>query len=537
MARRIAPGTPTPIKPVQMDIPGIDLQIFYKIGDDKIKSATQNFELYATTTANAEAQKAYQKFKNNPIALANALSKLPEMFSDLPESIRNDLKTKLDNNAISLVQKAQANQERAIAKQNKALAHANATLNMTQLADDYFNVLRYITAPEGGKRPGDLAIYKAHRAELEALTKMTDENGNPIFSETQRNKMLMPKDAALAGFKQFINRPELDDLKQWDTAVFQNRDKFKADTGIDDDTYDAMETALTKRIKQLADDKVREVHGQAYYDQVNLITEPTELNIEKAKSYDFTDDKAIDKLVTAAKETTTGAYYDPEKKTSPNAFVQAYNTFSELMENTDDTPSPEGQAKLVGAAAEAMTQLAAVAKETNLNPEYADRIKASIQKALTDKQAKQVLVDADFANRTRAQSLVLSATQTPFFAKTPTEALKKGQEQKGEYSRSALYRSAIQKATELADKRYNDDVALASMYYLAGDYDTFMKASAQADRNYDMNRASFIVRSANEWQRLQNDLASGVPALINYMGRTLEFKGFNNKGAVFVERN
>lgn len=537
MARRIAPGTPTPIEPVNVKIPDIDLSLFDKVGDTKIKNATQNFELYATTTANAEAHKAYQKFKNNPIALANALSKLPEMFSDLPESIQTQLKQRLDNNAISLVQKAQANQERAIAKQNKALAHANATLNMTQLADDYFNVLRYITAPEGEKRPGDLAIYKAHRAELEALTNMTDENGNPIFSETQRNKMLMPKDAALAGFKQFINRPELDDLKQWDTAVFQNRDKFKADTGIDDDTYDAMETALEKRIKALADDKVRKIHGQAYYDQVNLITEPTELNIEKAKAYDFTDDKAIDKLVTAAKETTTGAYYDPEKKTSPNAFVQAYNTFSELMENTDDTPSPEGQAKLVGAAAEAMTQLAAVAKETNLNPEYADRIKASIQKALTDKQAKQVLVDADFANRTRAQSLAFSATQTPFFAKTPTEALKKGQEQKGEYSRSALYRSAIEKATELADKRYNDDVALASMYYLAGDYDTFMKASAQADRNYDMNRASFIVRSANEWQRLENALAQGQPALINYMGRTLEFKGFDNKGAVFVERN
>ena len=192
---------------------------------------------------------------------------------------------------------------------------------------------------------------------------------------------------------------------------------------------------------------------------------------------------------------------------------------------------------MVAAAADAMIKLEAVAKETNLNPDYADRIKASIQKALTDKQAKQVLVDADFANRTRAQSLVFSATQTPFGAKTPLEAFKKGQEQKGEYSRSALYRSAIQKATELADKRYNDDVALASMYYLAGDYDTFMKASAQADRNYDMNRASFIVRSANEWKRLQNDLASGVPALINYMGRTLEFKGFNNKGAVFVERN
>ena len=529
MARTIAPGRPTPIEPVNVKIPNIDLEIFDKVGDQKIKAATQNFQLYATTTANAEAQKAYQKYKNNPIALANALSKLPEMFSDLPESVQNQLKPKLDSNAISLVTRAQANQEREINKQNKAMAHANAILNTNQISDDYFNVLRYITSPDEEKRPIDLAIYRQHRQQLSGLTAMTDENGNPLFTETQRAKMTMPKDATVAGFKNFINRMELDQLKEWDTAIFQNKDKFMTDTDIDSDTYESMETALTKRMKALKDTKVRTIHGQAYYDQANLITQPTQLNIEKAKAYDFTDDKAIDKLAESSKNMTLAAYYDPEKQSSPTAFVQSYNEFARVLDATDDTPSPEGQAKMVAAAADAMVKLEAVAKETNLNPDYADRIKASIQKALTDKQAKQVLVDADFANRTRSQSLALSATQT--------EALKKGQEQKGEYSRSAMYRSAIKKATDLANRRYNDDIAGASLYYLAGDYDTFMKASAQADRNYDMNRASFIVRSANEWKRLQNNLASGVPALINWMGRTLEFKGFNNKGAVFEERN
>ena len=83
MARTIAPGTPDPIQSPDVKIPEIDLSMFDKVGDQKIKSATQNFQLYATTTANAEAQKAYQKFKDNPIALANALSKLPGMFKDL----------------------------------------------------------------------------------------------------------------------------------------------------------------------------------------------------------------------------------------------------------------------------------------------------------------------------------------------------------------------------------------------------------------------------------------------------------------------
>lgn len=537
MARTIAPGRPTAVEPVDVKIPDIDLDAFDKLGDQKIKSATQNFQLYAHTTANAEAQKLYQKYKNNPIALANALSKVPEMFTDLPQSVQDDLKQRLDANAISLVTKAQANQQSAINKQNKALAHANAVLGANQIADDYFNVLRYITSPDEEKRPVDLAIYRQHRAEMEKLAATTDENGNPLFTESQRTKLLMPKDAAVAGFKQFINRPEVDELKKWDTEIFQNRDKFMEDTGIDADTYETMETALIKRIKALEDDKVRQIHGRAYYDQASLITEPTELNIEKAKAYDFTDDKAIDKLVTASKKTTLGTYYDPEKKTSPTAFTQAYNVFAELLENTDDTPSPEGQEKLVSAATETMERLAAVAQESNLQPEYTDRIKQSIQKALTDKQAKQQLIDADFANRTKGQALANLATGTSFRTTNLTRSITGAKARTADYYTTDLYKDAVQKATELAARRYNDDLVPAMLAYLAGDYNTFRQASAQADRNYDKNRASFMVRSDAEWQRLENALAQGQPALINYMGRTLEFKGFDNKGAVFVEKN
>ena len=506
MARRIAPGTPTPIKPVQMDIPGIDLQIFYKIGDDKIKSATQNFELYATTTANAEAQKAYQKFKNNPIALANALSKLPEMFSDLPESIQTQLKQRLDNNAISLIQKAQANQERAIAKQNKALAHANATLNMSQLADDYFNVLRYITAPEGEKRPGDLAIYKAHRAELEALTNMTDENGNPIFSETQRNKMLMPKDAALAGFKQFINRPELDDLKQWDTAVFQNRDKFKADTGIDDDTYDAMETALEKRIKALADNKVRTIHGQAYYDAINLIAEPTQLNIEKAKAYKVIPDKTINKIAETSKEITLAKYYNPEVPTAPGAFINAITNFSETINNTDW--SPEGRKQTVEQAAESMDRLLTLAKESNMSPELVDKTEKSILTALSNKQAAETIVAA------------LPQIENNLYDYN-------GHIDYAKLGLNLLTTSGADNAKKLAQQNYEANILNAMDSYIKGDLDTFNQQLAQADRQYKLTMVSFMPFSQAQWQQWEKDVENGKDVVFEYNGNTYKFNGFN----------
>ena len=539
MARTIGPGTPTPVEPLDVKIPDIDLTIFDKYGDTKIKAATQNFHLYATTTANAEAQKEYQKYKNNPIALANALSKLPAMFNDLPQSVQDDLKGRLDNNAISLVTKAQANQQKAIDKQNKVLAHANAVLNMNQLSDDYFNVLRYITSPDEEKRPVDMAIYKAHRAELERLTNITDEDGKPIFSESQRTKMMMPKDATVAGFKQFVNRMESDQLKEWDEKYFQDQEKFMADTGIDADTYDSMETYLIKRAKALKDTKVRTLHGQAYWDQANLITEPTKLNIEKAKSYDFTDDKAIDKLADAAKKTTLATYYDPERPTSPTGFLQAYTIYGDMLDKLPDNPSVTEQSEIIAAFARANSRLLDVAKASNLDPEQTNKIQAAMKQALTSKKARQALTDINFGRRAKD---FMETIPTEVLQGLATRSAKQYAEdaemvRKQENLLEKKYKNAQEEWTDLAVRQYNVDMANAMNAFLAGDIDTFKQQVAVADRKFDKTRASFIVPDEFEWQRLENDLANKRPAMIQYGGRMLEFQGFDNRGALFKERN
>lgn len=539
MARTIGPGTPTPVEPVDVKIPDIDLQVFDKIGDVKIKNATQNFQLYATTTVNAETQKAYQKYKNNPIALANALSKLPGMLTDLPQSIQDEMKAKLDNNAISLVTRAQANQEKAIAKQNKALAHANAVVGTEQIANDYFNVLRYITSPDEEKRPIDLAIYKAHRMDLNRLTGLTDEDGNPLFSESQRAKMNMPKDSAVAGFKQFVNRMEADQLKEWDEKIFQNQAQFMADTDIDSDTYEAMETYLIKRAKALKDDKTRTLHGQAYYDQLNLITEPTKLNIEKAKGYDFTDDKAIDKLTEAAKATTLATYYDPERPTSPTGFLQAYTIYGDMLDKLPDNPSIAEQSEIIAAFARANARLLDVAKASNLDPEQTNKIQAAMKQALTDKKSKQALTDINFGRRAND---FMTTVPTEVLQGPATKSARKAAEdaemvRKQEKLLEKKYKNASEEWTDLAVRQYNIDMANAMNAFLAGDMDTFKTQVAAADRKFDKTRASFIVPDEFQWQRLENALANKQPALIQYGGRMLEFKGFDNRGALFQERN
>lgn len=535
MARNIAPETPTTIGTPTVKVPDIDLSVFDKLGDAKIKSATQNFQLYATTTLNAESQKLFNQYSANPVALANALSKLPEMFSDLPQSVQDEMKQKLATNAISLVRKAQANQEKAINKDNLLRAHAGANLLDQQLQDDVFNVLSDMVAPEDEKKGVIKDIYMANRANLQNLVTMVNSDGTPLFSETERAKMIMPKQAILNGTIQFVNRMELDQLKNWDNDVFQNRNKFKEDLGIDDDTYDSIETYVKKRLQALADTKTRTIHGQAYYDQMNLVNEPTQLNIEKAKAYPFTDDKAIDKLVEASKETTLAKYYDPMRPTGINGFVQAYNVFGDKLKGIPDNMAPQQQAEIIASLGEVMKQLYLVSEASNLEPEYASKIKQALFKAYTDKASRQALVDADFANRTIYQTISEAAKES--FDGSLVNAPKKYQTKLKKESEANVYKTAAEEALENATRIYNEQLGDIIDIYIAGDLDTFKKACAEADRIFDKNRASVLVKSQAEWARLESALANKQPALLEYNGRTLQFNGFDNRGAIFVEKN
>ena len=532
MARTIAPGTPDPIQSPDVKIPEIDLSMFDKVGDQKIKSATQNFQLYATTTANAEAQKAYQQFKDNPIALANALSKLPGMFKDLPESIQAELKQKLDTNAISLVTKAQANQEKNINKQNKAMASANAVLNMNQLADDYFNVLRYITSPDEEKRPIDLAIYRQHRADLEQLVNMTDEDGKPLFTETQRKNMLMPKEATLTGFKQFINRAEVDELKDWYKNIFANQQKFMDDTNIDADVYESMNTAIKARINNLQNDKELGIHGQAYFDQINLISNPTQMNIEKAKSYDFVNGKDIDKAVESAKKITEAKWYNPTLPTNPAAFIIGINQFGEALQNNDW--SPQGRELAVRQAYGALTQLEALAEVTNMDQNLVKSITDSVWKALTDKQAQQALIDTGFGRMFDPDTATVRDIQQDI-----QEQYGKGGSDIGFARKMVAFvakpKADAEGAKELANRNYSANLRRAVQYIINNDYENYAEAVRYADKQWKMDAASFIVQDGFEWERLERELAEGKKPVYNYTGRMLEFKGFDNKGAVFQE--
>ena len=509
MARQVAPGTPGEINALNIKQPTVDLSIFDEFGDKKIKAATAGFKLYAETTAKAESQKLYEQFKNDPIGLSNALEKLPTMFKDLPESMQDEINSKLYLDSVSLVSKARANQEKLQLAEYKRNAYADAQLSINQLADDTFNVLRFMTAPAEEKRPIDYDIYKAHRQNLNQLSQLTDEEGKPLFSETQRGKMMMPKEAFINGFKQFVYRMEEDQLKDWDKNVFQNRDQFKQMLGIDDDAYDTAVTVVTTQLKALKDNADREIHGQAWHDAAALISGPTEIAIEKAKSYDFANKKAIDAIVKTSKQTVLDEYYNPNRTTTPGAFLEAYAAFGETLKNNDW--SYEGREKTLEQAAGALTMLAGLAKEYNLPPSKVDILKQTVVKAITDRNANEVLLNSP-----------IFQTQEGF----SNEAIAQGKN---------LVQDTVSAAKQIAAENYENNFEDALGLYLRGDTDGFNQAMAAADRQYKKDSVGFIVKSEYEWARLEKALAEKQPAIIQYLGRPLLFKGFDDKGALFEE--
>ena len=522
MARTIAPGNPTAIQPAKVNIPDIDMSLFDKLGDAKIKSATQNFKLYATATIQGESQKLYNQYQNNPLALANALEKLPETLNELPESVRAEFLPKIQSTAFTLVQKAASNQEKAIEKQNKLMATGLADGLQTQIADSFFNRLRYFDAPEEDKRPLDLDIDRANREQLRKLTTITDADGYPVFSDSQRAKMFMPKDAILNGAKQYINRMELEQLKAWYGNKFLDRAKFMQDMDVDDDIYDSIEQYVGKRIKWLEDDKIVKRHGQAYYDQVNLIDQPTQVNIEKAKSYDFVDGKLIDNAVKSAREITQAKYYDPTRRTAPDAFIGSLNLLGDAIKNNDW--SVEGRERAVAQMFQTLGKLEDFAQQTNMSPEQTNALAAMIKKAVTDPEANKALNDSgiltvqpDFGDITIRD--VMNPTNRPI-AKIMSQ-----------YSQL----KGAKVAQKTADENFSRNIELAYPYFVAGDYQNFAIATKNAWDRRAIDAASYIVKDGYEWERLLREFKEGKKPLYNYMGRMLEFKGIQGGKAVFEE--
>lgn len=515
MARQIAPGTPSEINAKLVDVKMPSFDAFDKLGDAEIKAANVNFTLYAKTLLNTESQKLYEQFKTDPIQLSNALGKLPDMLNDLPEELKEQMTSDFMLNSISLVQKAQQNQKIKQREETKINAKGLAETTGQNIADDFSNLLVYFNSPTDQQRLTDLSIYVKNRLNLAELAELQDDEGKNIFSDKEREIMKMPTKAITLGFEQFINRFELKDLQDWDKNQFQDRDDFKKKTHIDDATYDTLESKLKNRIKALQDDKSRQIHGQAYYDALSLITEPTQANIDRIKEEGVINSGVIDKVVKASKKATEKTYaYDPNRRTSPSALFKALASFSTIVNNNDW--NFDGREKALGQAAESLAYLSDLSQQTNMSPELVDSLKKAIYTTLINKESANALAETN--------AIVFNNVAPNFDVFGDISERSKSTK---ELFKSSLKSGAYSRSKEKANDNLEKNLAIAMNTYNYGNIDAYKDQVNQAVLQYKRDLVDFMGFSSSQWNNWQKDIENGKEVVIEYMGNRYRFNGFN----------
>lgn len=256
MARTVKPGEVKEIKAPQYKVTQPDFSAFEDAGDAQIKAANENFKLYADSIINNESLKQYEQFKNDPINLANALSKLPDVFNDLPDEIQGEAKRKLYLKSVALIQKAQDNFQREQDKQNKRMADENIALNKSDIAKAYANVLQNQAAKAEDKRPIVNNIFIQQASELKDLADLKNDKGNDAYTAQEKDNIANIAAVQLDSSKQFFedmlanDNDDLENSREYLKDITENPVSFKNQTLMPDNVYDAYKSYAEQRIDQ-----------------------------------------------------------------------------------------------------------------------------------------------------------------------------------------------------------------------------------------------------------------------------------------------
>lgn len=393
MARQIRPENAPEVKARSYKIDMPDWSNIDKLGDMQIKAANENFKLYAETLVSTESAKLYDQFQNDPINLANALGKLPDMLKGLPEEIQTQMNKKMYLNGVSLVKRAQANQARVQKEEMKANAIKSAQNTNKALVSDFYNMLSDTTKPEIERSPVNKDIYLSNRINLDELADVKDEMGQPLFTESQKESMKMPKEAAIVGLQQFVEPMSKAELDDWKQMVFDERERFQDEFQVDDETYESMDKAIEqqKNIKEkeevVLDNKTRIANSLAFLD--NPIIYRAKLDRAGIK---VDNPELADEIYTLSDHVGDG-------KVDPKVLHQIINKVASITVDDQETSVVDNNILKAYEADKAL-------REAGANEAQLTAFHKTLEKAMTDTAFKQSV--AALANKPSFDNMLLS---------------------------------------------------------------------------------------------------------------------------------
>ena len=307
------------------------------------QDAFNMYEQGLSIQASESMNTIFQEYGNDPTALSQKLSELNEkMSAEIPDAkMKVNFKTKFIMNSQSLVNKAQANYDKAQFEKKRSSYFNTIYDNNRRIS------LAFENAFTGNATVDDMVNYQAAINQNKDLINTLNEDGTFMFSDAQRLAMSRDVDelatksfeASLLAMDDDKRAQLLSSLDADEAIIFSAEDENKntiqlnLKDAVDDVTYADMKKMAKIADAKIKKQKVAEWNANKSYSAVALMTNPNEQNY---RNWLFYNQDASDKKKEAMAK-IAGFTPDEEVETTFEGYSDAYDAIKELSNMPNST--------------------------------------------------------------------------------------------------------------------------------------------------------------------------------------------------------
>ena len=242
------------------------------ISENTARIAKENYELGNSIAIQDSIRYAYEKAPASPKQFNELADKAIKTYTErLPSRQKDNMMGKFALLKMKYMAHVKDNFDKKQDAEHKRLVGDALNSNNQEYMSSL--IIQYQGNANNNKDLEALGIQGrlAAQENINKLANKKDINGNYIFSDKDKAVMMAGQSGHLEALKTALYGLSDKAIKDWDTNVFQNRDKFMKDMGVSADTYDKMSKWVGERIKDLDNKYERKIKAQTAFDTVNYV--------------------------------------------------------------------------------------------------------------------------------------------------------------------------------------------------------------------------------------------------------------------------
>lgn len=483
-----------------------------------IKSmADANYELGKSELINSVIDNAYQIAPDNLDKFDELIkSNLEKSTADIPNKWREDVllgaKPKVD------------------AIRSKVIDNVNAKINQEYVDNikatgdrafaeqlDANNMLMRAIINED-KEALDIARQydSSTKNTLYKISGAKDYKGSYIIGDASLRSMLETGQFnKLDAAKYAIDQMSLEELKSFDQRTFQDKSAFMDAYGVNDKTYVDIEKHITSRLKALGDEEKRIITAQTQYNAARLMVSFNEDEL------DALDDSALPDDFKSKLKDIVDDYEDANVNRAfvDDGFLSAVKAMEPIFMDSGNVNDPEHNKKLLESGLNVLGYVNKVGSATGMD----DDEKAELQRALYEGIVSQEFSDAmkPLYSDCKLNDILNTYGWVTGDMIIGEQFLRKIKEQKDPF-----YLQHDDDIIEALKAQASTVIKEAFAYAAIGDIESAQKRLQAGNEELIKTSYSKII-PAWEFDRMERELRHGKKPIINILGMTLEFQGYD----------